>query len=96
MEKQLDKEAYRISLEDSIENKKWAEKFLKTNDWKRLATFISKAYPGTSPYGLETMEQIKAQGGFIEGLTFPETLLLSLIAEGKDAEQELKSNPSAQ
>lgn len=94
-EEQISKEDYKIGLDEKIERKKWAEKFLKTEDWKKLATFISGAYPKTSPYGLDTMEKIKAQGGFIQGLTFPETLLLTLIKEGEDAEVELKSNPQA-
>jgi hypothetical protein len=96
MEKQISKENYKDGLEEKVENKKWAEKFLKTDDWKKLAMFISEAYPGTSPYTLKTMEQIREQGGFIKGLTYPETLLLSLIKEGEDAEQELKTNPDAQ
>ena len=96
MENEISKEDYKLNLEEKVELKKWAEEFLKTEDWKKLAGFISGAYPGNSPYGLKTMEEIKAQGGFIQGLTFPETLLLSLIREGEDAEQELKTNPSAQ
>ena len=96
MEKdQITKEDYKESLQEKIENRKWAEKFLKTEDWKKLASFISQAYPKASPYSLDSMERIKAQGGYIQGLTFPETLLLTLIKEGKEAEEELKRNPDA-
>ena len=34
MENQISKENYRDGLEEKVENKKWAEKFLKTDDWK--------------------------------------------------------------
>ena len=95
MEKQINKDDYKEALENKVIDKEWAEKFLTTADWKKLAMFISQAYPGTSPYTLETMEQIRAQGGYIKGLTYPETLLLTLIKEGEDAEQELRINPEA-
>jgi len=96
MEQQINKENYKEGLEEKIEDKKWAEKFLRTDDWKKLASFISDAYPPVSPYSLDTMEEIKAQGGYIKGLTYPETLLLTLIKEGDEAMEELKSNPSAE
>jgi hypothetical protein len=96
MEKQIDKESYKIGLEEKIENKRWAEKFLKTNDWKKLAALISEAYPKVSPYSLNTMDEVHAQGAYIKGLTYPETLLLTLIKEGDDATEELISNPNAQ
>jgi hypothetical protein len=96
MDEQINNESYREGLEEKIENKRWAEKFLKTNDWKKLAKFISDAYPKVSPYSLNTMEEIKAQGSYIKGLTYPETLLLTLIQEGHEATEELKSNPDAE
>lgn len=96
MEKEINKETYKESLEKKIEDKKWAEKFLKSKDWKKLAGFISEAFPSTSPYSLENMEQVKTQGGFIKGLTFPESLLLTLIKEGEDATNEIKTNPDAE
>lgn len=94
-EKPMDKEAYKEGLENKIEDKKWAQKFLKTNDWKKLAGFIAGAYPSISPYSLTKMEDIKAQGGYIKGLTFPETLLLTLIKEGDEAMIEIQTNPDA-
>lgn len=92
----INKEKYQEIIEKKIEDKKWAERFLKTEDWKKLASFISLEFPTTSPYSFESIQDVKVQGAYIKGLTFPEKLLLSLIVEGKEAEDELKLNPSAE
>jgi len=92
---EINKEEYKEALETKIEDKKWAEKFLKSKDWKKLAGYISDAYPIDSPYGMDTLLEIKAQGAYIKGLTFPESLLLSIMREGDDALAELQTNPDA-
>ena len=88
---QINAEDYKINLQEKVELKQWAEKFIETEDWKKLAGFITQAFPNQSPYSLPNMEEIKHQGGIIKGLQYPETLLRSLIFEGTEAEKELKT-----
>ena len=92
----LSKEEYKEERAKDIEEKKWAETFLKSEDWKKLAAYITAQLPRTSPYLMETIAEVKAQGEYIKGLTFPESLLLTLIKKGEDAIDETKSNPDAE
>lgn len=96
MEEQIDKENYKESLEKQIEEKQWAEEFLKSKDWQKLSAYISQSLPKKSPYQMETILEVKSQGGIIGGMLFPERLLLELIKKGNEAIAELKSNPNAE
>jgi hypothetical protein len=92
----LDEEAYKEALERDIEAKKWAEKFSKSQDWKKLAGYITQNLPKQSPYLMDDIIQVKEQGGYVRGLLFPENLLLTLIQKGNEATDELlKSKPDA-
>jgi len=93
---EISKEKYKELLEKSIEEKAWAEKFIKSKDWQKLAGYISRGWPKQSPYGMDSIEKIKEQGGFIRGLAYPETVLVELIRAGKEASDELKNNPDAE
>ena len=92
----VNKEEYAESLKIDVENKAWAERFSKSQDWKKLAGFITQSFPKTSPYSMDNLVDIAKQGGFIAGLTLPERILLTLINKGTESAEELKNNPDAE
>lgn len=94
---EITKESFRDSLEKDIEEAGWAQKFSDSEDWKKVAKYISDDLASRpSPYGLDEITQIKFQGGYITGITFIERLLNELVDKGKQAQEILKTNPNAE